>query len=45
VAERHLGIRDLTGWEGVMGQYLHSKTQQERSLIVVGLHLTSFDVM
>ncbi|OCT45362.1 hypothetical protein CLCR_05694 [Cladophialophora carrionii] len=40
VAERHLGISDLDGLRNVMGQYLYSRTQQERSLIVVSLHLS-----
>ncbi|EXJ56106.1 hypothetical protein A1O7_09037 [Cladophialophora yegresii CBS 114405] len=39
VAERHLGIGDLDGLKDVMGRYLYSRTQQERSLIVVSLHL------
>ncbi|ETI21648.1 hypothetical protein G647_07995 [Cladophialophora carrionii CBS 160.54] len=40
VAERHLGISDLDGLRSVMGEYLYSRTQQERSLIVVSLHLS-----
>jgi hypothetical protein len=40
VAERHLGIKEVDGLEDLMAQYLYSKTRQERSLIVVGLHLS-----
>ena len=41
VAERHLGIKDLDGLKDVMARHLYSKPRQERSLIVVGLHLSS----
>lgn len=41
VAERHLGIKNVAGLKEIMGRYLYSKTRQERSLMVVGLHLSS----
>ncbi|KAJ9613545.1 hypothetical protein H2200_003487 [Cladophialophora chaetospira] len=41
VAERHLGIKDVDGLKEMMAQYFYSKTRQERSVIVVGLHLSS----